>query len=133
MRIKSKFVDSESALSGKVLTADGSGKATWQTVTGSVSLSTASIPFTDGDLLKRVNIVDAGVGLTTVILCSIQRPTTTELNDNGYMYIATVVNRAVGSFDVVVTCFNSAGEDCTDNPPNETVTLVYLKTQGVGK
>lgn len=109
------------AQSGDTVT-DGNGT---QLGGGSVSLSSASIAFTDGDTARRVTVADAAVSSTSLILPVILRPTTTAENDPGYLYTVNVVSRGAGTFDVNVVCLDWSGGDCTERPPNETVTLIY--------
>lgn len=108
--------------SGTFLRGDGS----WAAPTASVSINTASIAFTDGDTARRVTISNGAVTASSNILCSVQRPTVTEANDRGYCYTATVVSRGTGTFDVLIIALDTSGLDPSDNPPNETVTLLYL-------
>lgn len=89
-------------------------------------VATASIAFTDGDTLRRVTITDANVLSTSNIVCTIRRPNSTDDSaDQGYLYIANVVEVVVGAFDVLVACLDWGFDDPTQKPPNETVTLCY--------
>jgi hypothetical protein len=89
-------------------------------------VATASIAFTDGDTYRRVTVTDANALTTSNIVCSVTRANTADDSaDLGYMYFATVLNRANGSFDVGVVCLDWGFDDPTLNPPNETVTLCY--------
>jgi hypothetical protein len=108
---------------GTNLTMSGT---TLNAAAGSVSISSASIAFTDGDTARRVTIADAAVSATSKIMCCVCRPTTADDSaDRGYVYTANVVARASGTFDVLATCLNIGGLDPTENPPNETITLYY--------
>lgn len=102
--------------------------AAWQSVGGgggSVTLSTVSIAFTDGDTARRTTVTDASVTSTSTILLSIMRPTTADSADPGFLYTANVISRGAGTFDVLVNCLDLSGEDPSSSPPNETITLVY--------
>jgi hypothetical protein len=102
------------------------GDQTWDAPTATVAISTASIAFTDGDTARRSTISDAAVSATSKIICTVVRPTTADDSaDSGYVYDANVVRRATGSFDVLVRCTDIGGMDCTEKPPNETLTLCY--------
>jgi hypothetical protein len=90
------------------------------------ALQSVAIAFTDGDTARRVTVTDAAAGVASIILCSVMRPTTADGDDKGYLYTAAVITRAVGSFDVLIAAHDLSGMDCTDDPPNETVTLTYL-------
>lgn len=113
--------------SGTYLKSNGASSIpSFEAPTASVAISTASVAFTDGDTARRVTVTDAAVSATSKILCSIMRPTTTDDSaDQGYVYDANVVKRDTGSFDVYLRCTDIGGEDCTERPPNETVTLCY--------
>lgn len=102
------------------------GDATWSSPpTGSVTMGAAAIAFTDGDTVRRVTITDAAVGVSSKIIFSIQRPNVTDANDVGYLYVANIVTVAAGSFDILVACTGWATDEMSNNPPNETVTLIY--------
>lgn len=91
-----------------------------------ISWATASLDFTNGDTLKRFTITDAAAGTTSHILAVIERPNTSaDSADRGYIYHVNIVNRAAGSFDVLVNVLGWGFDDPDLNPPNETVTLVY--------
>lgn len=93
---------------------------------GSMAATAVDIPFTDGDTLRRVTIADAAVTSSSKIVGVIVRPDQAdEQNDKGFMYIANVVRRAAGQFDLVVACLNSGYDDPVQDPPNETVQFVY--------
>jgi hypothetical protein len=87
----------------------------------------ASIPFTDGDTMRRVTITDANVNAGSRIVASVTRPDTADdSQDPGYIYIANVVRIGTGSFDVLISCLDWGFDDPVENPPNETVTLHYI-------
>jgi hypothetical protein len=89
-------------------------------------VATASVAFTDGDTWRRVTITDSRVLSTSNIVCTVRRPNTaSDSADRGYMYFATILNVATGSFDVGVVCLGWGFDDPTGLPPNETVTLCY--------
>src|SRR6185437_14624248 len=91
-----------------------------------IAWSTASLDFTNGDTLKRFTVSDAAAGTSSHILAMIERPNTaTDSADRGYIYQVNVVNRAAGSFDVLVNVLGWGFDDPDLNPPDETVTLVY--------
>lgn len=113
---------------GLFLKADSvaSTGVSWAAPTASVAISTANIAFTDGDTLRRVTITDALVSATSEIICTIVRPDVTDENDRGYIYIANVVDRNAGTFDVLVAALGWGFDDPTRIPPNETVILNYM-------
>lgn len=91
-----------------------------------IGTATASIPFVDGDTMRRVTIPDANVLATSKITGSIRRPDTADDSaDSGYIYSANIVKVAAGSFDVLVTATAWGFDDPTLKPPNETVQFVY--------
>jgi hypothetical protein len=92
-----------------------------------LSLSSVPVAFTDGDCVKRVSIADAAVSPSTKIQASLQRPNTDEADDVGYFYQLNVVKVYAGGFDVLVVCSSLTGDDMTENPPSETITLNYLR------
>jgi hypothetical protein len=86
-----------------------------------------SIPFNDGDTIRRVTITDANVNAGSRIIHSITRPNTTDdSQDPGYVYTANIVQIQAGSFDVLVSVLDWGEDDCTESPPNETITLHYI-------
>ena len=85
-----------------------------------------SVAFTDGDTVRRVTITDTAIVSTSKIIVSIQRPNlATDADDGGYLYVANVVNVGTGTADVVVACCDRGFGDTTEQPPNETISLVY--------
>ena len=76
--------------------------------------------------MRRVTIANASVTAASVIVCSVTRPTQTDADDEGFIYIANVVSRAAGTFDVVIACLDYGFDDPTESAPNETVTLNYV-------
>jgi len=94
---------------------------------GSTSISAASLSFTDGDTLKRFTISDATVSTTSKIVGSVRRPDSADDSvDEGYIYTWSLVEVATGSFDILVAVHDGGYQDCTGNPPNETVTFWYI-------
>ncbi|MGH8896332.1 MAG: hypothetical protein ACRDZ4_04740 [Egibacteraceae bacterium] len=94
--------------------------------TGSVTITSADIAFTDGDTMRRVTITDAAVTAASKIVCSIRRPDTADdSEDRGYLYIVNVVEVVTGSFDVLVLVLDPY-LDTTRIPPSETVKLYYM-------
>lgn len=93
---------------------------------GSVTLSSASVAFTNGDTVQKVTITDAAVSASSKVMGTILRPDTDDSADKGFVFIPNVVKRNAGSFELVVTCLDQGGLDPTENPPNETVTFCYL-------
>src|SRR3954464_13617080 len=89
---------------------------------GAASLSSATVAFTDGDTVKRVTISDALVTATSKIALTVGRPNVADIADKGFFYVANIVSRTTGSFDVAVMCI----DDPVGSPPNETITLYYL-------
>jgi len=92
------------------------------------SVSFVTVPFTDGDTMRRVTVTDSSVTATSKILVSIQRPDiVNDSLDLGYMYFVNVINRTAGvSFDVLIVCSDWGFDDPTENAPNETITLCYM-------
>lgn len=109
-----------SSVSGSV--ASGVGTLT---VT-SVTMSSTTIAFTDGDTFRRTTISDAAVTTGSKIILLVRRPNTTIANDAGYIYTANIITIANGSFDVNIACTAWGFEDPMQQPPNETITLFYL-------
>lgn len=95
--------------------------------TGSgASISTVSVPFTDGDTARRLTVVDATVTPASKVMITVRRPDTADDSaDGGYIYVPNVVKCAAGSFDVLIACLDIGGMDPTMKPPNETITLNY--------
>jgi hypothetical protein len=83
-----------------------------------------SIAFTDGDTFRRVTITDAAVSATSKIMLTVTRPTTTDENDVGWIYIANVISRGTGTFDVIISALDY-GLSEAEIGPNETITLNY--------
>lgn len=92
---------------------------------GGVTVTAASIVFTDGDTARRTTIADASITSTSKILLSITRPTVTAEDDVGLLYTSNVVSRGAGTFDVFTICTDMSGNDPVESPPNETITLYY--------
>lgn len=104
------------SMSGTTLNAAG----------GSASLSSVAVAFTDGDTMRRVTVTDAAVSATSKIVGTVVRPDTTDDSaDRGYIYLANVVKRAAGSFDLLLSCLGWGFDDPTEQPPNETITYCY--------
>lgn len=104
------------------------GDQSWAAPTASVALNSTSVAFTDGDTVRRVTVTDASVGATDKILCSLRRPDSADDSaDAGHLYFVNVVNVAAGSFDVVVVCCDRGMGDTTEQPPNETIQLVWTR------
>ena len=90
------------------------------------AISEVSIPFTDGDTLRRVTVTDAGVSASSKIVGSIRRPDTADDSvDPGYLYVPNVVRVASGAFDVLVACLGWGFDDPVGRPPNETIKYQY--------
>lgn len=104
------------SMTGTVLAATG----------GSVAISSASIPFTDGDTYRRVTVSDGAVTAASKIIGMIRRPdSASESVDTGNLYTVNVVRVASGVFDLIVSCVGWGNEDPTMFPPNETITFYY--------
>ena len=104
------------------------GDQTYATPTASVALNSTSVAFTDGDTVRRVTVTDASVGATDKVLVTIRRPDiANDSADAGHIYTANVVLVAAGSFDVVVSCCDRGFGDTTEQPPNETIQLVWTR------
>jgi hypothetical protein len=85
-----------------------------------------SVAFTDGDTSRRVSVTDARVSAGSKIVPVIRRPDyTSDATDPGFIYVVNVVYVYAGGFDAVVTALDTSGLDPSDDPPNETVTLIY--------
>jgi hypothetical protein len=96
-------------------------------LTFSVDQTTVNVPFTNGDCVQRLNIVDARVSALSRIFGVIRRPSTTEDQDKGYHYTFNIVRLLSGSFDIVVVCTNEGDAiDACFDPPNETPTFSYF-------
>jgi hypothetical protein len=104
---------------------DGASTVTISAGAGSTAYS-ASIPFTDGDTLRRVSVSNGVVTATSKIVGTIRRPdTASDSVDRGYIYHANVVLVGTGSFDLLVVCTGWGFDEVTDLPPNETITFYY--------
>jgi len=99
--------------------------ATFGAPTATVAFSKTTVAFTDGDSLRRVTITDGAMTATSAIVMTITRPDTTDANDLGWVYIANVVSRGTGTFDVLVACLDWGTDDPGGVNPNETITLNY--------
>ena len=84
-----------------------------------------TVPFTDGDVWRRVTVTDTSVVVTSKIATRITRPTVTAANDRGYVYFANVVSQTAGSFDVNIIVLDWGGEVPSEVPPNEAIVLLY--------
>lgn len=80
-----------------------------------------------GDPYVRFRILDTSVVTDSKIVVSIQRPSTLDADNSGYMYIANVCNvvDATG-FDVDIVCLDWGMGDATESEPFETIILCYL-------
>lgn len=106
------------------------GDQTYAAPTAQVAISSVNVAFTDGDTVKYVNIVDAGVTVASTFVLTISRADIAPEDDPGYVYIANVIRTNSGSFDVVICC-TMLGEGLADStPPNETVRLQYTFQAG---
>lgn len=101
------------------------------------TVSSVSVPFTDGDSYRRITVANTSVTATSKIIVSVQRPDiVSDAADLGYVYFANVVNRVAGvSFDVTIVCTDWGFGDPAGNTgdvapftvmPNETITLCYM-------
>lgn len=89
--------------------------------------STLNIAFTDGDTARRITVSNAAILSTSRIVGMISRPNSTDDSaDKGYHYTINVVNITSGSFDLFISCLAWGMDDCTQNPPNETIVFNYL-------
>jgi hypothetical protein len=93
---------------------------------GSVTVYTASLAFTDGDTLKRFTITNGSVTAGSQIVGTLRRPNVEDVDDHGWAYVLTVVKIGTGSFDVLVRVVPDEPLDSLYDPPNETLTFVYL-------
>lgn len=104
------------------------GDQSYASPTASVAINSTSVAFTDGDTVRRVTVTDASVGATDKVIVTIRRPDITDDSaDAGHIYLANVVKVAAGSFDVVVACCDRGFGDTTEQPPNETIQLVWTR------
>ena len=78
-RITKRLINSESASSGQVLTADGAGKASWTTVTGggggtgtAVYSASASVDFGANDDLVQVTVSASWITSTTKLFLTVE-------------------------------------------------------------
>jgi hypothetical protein len=110
--------------SGTYLKANGVSSApTFETPP--VPISSTTVAFTDGDTTRRSTVTDAAVSASSKIILTVRRPDTAATADRGYLYMANVVTVGTGSFDVLILALDESGGDCTELPPNETITLYY--------
>ena len=90
------------------------------------SFSSASIPFTDGDTVRRVAVVDATVIPSSKIIGMIRRPDMDDDKlDSGHLYVANVVFVSTAFFEIMVACCTRGFMDATESPPNETIEFLY--------
>lgn len=102
----------------------GTGLA-FGTLTLNTRIRTASIPFLDGDTLRRTTISDGDVSASSVILGTVIRPSVEDVDDPGYLYAWNIVKRTSGSFDVLIAVQDWGHGDPIGHPPNETITFAY--------
>lgn len=104
--------------------------AVWQSGTGTTidrGLLTVSIPFTDGDTVRRVSIADSNVSVASKVSGTIRRPDIADDSaDRGYLYIANVVRVYAGGFDLLVAATAWGFDDTVEVPPNETIQFTYV-------
>lgn len=94
---------------------------------GSVVTGATSVAFTDGDTMRRVTISDGNVSGTSKIIGTITRPSSADDSaDLGYFYNFCVVRLFTGGFDAIFNVRDFGGDDCSELPPNETVTFNYM-------
>lgn len=93
---------------------------------GSATISSADIAFTDGDTMRRVAIADAAVGATSKVVGTIRRPDVDDINDPGYLYTHSIVKVYAGGFDLLAAAHGWGFDDPVTAPPNETVKFYYL-------
>jgi hypothetical protein len=85
-----------------------------------------SIPFTDGDTMRRVTVTDAAIASSSKIIGTIRRPDTEDSADRGYIYSHSIIKVATGSFDLLISCLGWGFDDPTEIPPNETIKFYYM-------
>jgi hypothetical protein len=101
--------------------ADATGGA------GSTLTGTETIAFSDGDTTRRVTITNASITTASVIAGLVRRPdSATDGDDKGYLYSCNIVRQVAGAFDLLVNVTDWGGADCSDDPPNETITFHYM-------
>jgi hypothetical protein len=107
------------------LRADGS----WSTPpgTGGILSGSTTVAFTDGDTARRFTVTDAAISSSNKVIGTVRRPDSTDdTADKGYLYTFNIVKQGTGTMDVFVTARDWAGDDCSDDPPNETLTFNYV-------
>ena len=112
------------------ITVDANGRVTAAANGSSSGLTfySTSVAFTDGNTVRRVTVSNAAIGATDKILVTIRRPDLADdSEDAGHIYTVNVVRVAAGSFDAVVTCCDRGFGDTTEQPPNETIQLVWTR------
>lgn len=112
------------------ITIDANGRVT-DAANGSssgVTYYSTSVAFTDGDTVRRVTVSDAAITSSDKIIATIRRPDIADDSaDAGHIYLVNVVLVQDGSFDAVVACCDRGFGDTTEQPPNETVQLVWSR------
>lgn len=88
-------------------------------------VSSTTVAFTDGDTWRRTTVTDSAVASTSKITCTVRRPDTDDSADTGLLYLVNVLKVANGAFDVGIMALSWSGDDPTEAPPNETITLNY--------
>lgn len=84
------------------------------------------IDFTDGSNFQRATITEPACTPRSDIVVSVTRTDVADADDAGWVYVANVVTRQVGSFDVNVCAFVMGAEPINDEGPNEIVALTYI-------
>lgn len=87
--------------------------------------SGAQVDFTDGDVFKRVTITAPACTPTSTVLVGISIADTADSDDAGWIYVANVITRTFGSFDVKVAALVLGEPGINDEGPNEIISLVY--------
>lgn len=101
------------------------GKAAPSSGGGGGTVVTSSVPFTDGDTLRRVSVSDASFTSSSNVVATVMRPDqATDGDDRGYLYVTNVVRRYTGGCDLLIAALGWGFDDPVYLPPNETITVV---------
>lgn len=101
------------------------GDGAWETPAngGAVVIGSATLTLTDH--VQRFTVTDGSVTAASTILVGVARYTTDEA-DYGAVFVANVVARAAGSFDVVVANVVDARDGAGYDTPPASIVLHYI-------